>query len=69
MPYTVQGYETRAQECVELASQAKDALVRMELLKIRQTYLNIAERLRRQGFEVIAPDYRSPRGLQEMDRK
>ena len=51
MPYSVEGYEGRAQECVELASQAKDALVRMELLKLRQTYLNIAARLRQQGFE------------------
>lgn len=46
MPYSVEGYETRAQECVKLANQATDQLVQMELLKLRQTYLTIAERLR-----------------------
>jgi len=51
MPYSVQGYEARAEECVQLANQAGDQLIRMELLKLRQTYLNIAERLRLQGFE------------------
>ena len=51
MPYSVQGYEARAEECVHLANQANDQLVRMELLKLRQTYLNIAERLKQQGFE------------------
>jgi hypothetical protein len=54
MPYSVEGYESRAQECADLANRAKDSLVRMELLKLRQTYLNVAERLRRQGFESVA---------------
>ena len=53
MPYTVEGYENRAQECVRLASGTKDPMLRTELLKLRQTYLNVAERLRRQGFEVV----------------
>jgi len=53
MPYTVEGYEGRAQECVRLASGTKDPMVRTELLKLRQTYLTVAERLRRQGFEVV----------------
>ena len=53
MPYTVEGYEKRAEECVRLASDTKDPMLRTELLKLRQTYLNVAERLRRQGFEVI----------------
>jgi hypothetical protein len=52
MPYSVTGYESRAEECVQLANQASDQLIRMELLKLRQTYLNIAERLRQQGFEA-----------------
>ena len=51
MPYSIQGYEARAQECSHLANQATDQLVRMELLKLRQTYLHIAQSLRRQGFE------------------
>ena len=47
MVYTVEGYEARAQECVSLAIQAKDELIRRELLILRQTYLGIAERLRK----------------------
>ena len=56
MPYSVRGYQDRANECVKLANLAADQLVRMELLNLRQTYLNIAERLRKQGFELTAPD-------------
>jgi hypothetical protein len=52
MPYSIQGYETRAEECVRLANLASDQLIRSELLKLRQTYLHIAERLRQQGFET-----------------
>lgn len=59
MPYSVEGYADRADECVKLANLAQDAMVRMELLKLRQTYLNIAERLRRQGFEVAQQSCRS----------
>ncbi len=47
MPYSAAGYEARADECVRLANQAKDSLVQMELLKLRQTYLQIAQRLRK----------------------
>ena len=61
MPYSVQGYEGRARECVELAAKTKDALVRMELLKLRQTYLNVAERLRRIGFEVTSREHPAPK--------
>jgi len=50
MPYSVDGYEARARECVRLANQADDPMVRTELLKLRQTYLTIAARLRQQGF-------------------
>jgi hypothetical protein len=46
MPYSIDGYEIRAQECVKLANQATDQMVQIELLKLRQTYLTIAERLR-----------------------
>lgn len=51
MTYSVKGYDERALECVRLANQAKDPLIRGELLNLRQTYLNIAHRLRQQGFE------------------
>jgi hypothetical protein len=49
MTYTAEGYEKRAHECVVLANQAKDELVQRELLKLRQTYLTIAQRLRGGG--------------------
>ena len=52
VPYSVKGYEQRAQECVKFANLANDQLIRHELLKLRQTYLTIAKRLREQGFEV-----------------
>lgn len=55
MPYSVVGYRERADECVKLANLAVDQLVRRELLNLRQTYLNIAERLKQQGFELSAP--------------
>jgi hypothetical protein len=55
MPFSVAGYQERARECITLANQAKDQMIRVELLKLRQTYLNIAERLRRQGFETEYP--------------
>ncbi len=54
MTYSVAGYEERARECVRLANQAGDPLIRAELLKLRQTYLTIATRLRQQGFEERA---------------
>jgi len=47
MIYSADGYEERARECVQLANQAKDELIQRELLKLRQTYLTIADRLRK----------------------
>jgi len=44
--YSPQAYERRGEECVRLANQARDDLVQAELLKLRQTYLKIASRLR-----------------------
>ena len=52
MPYSVQGYEARGEECAALAKLATDELIRSEILRLRQSYLTIAERLRQQGFEV-----------------
>ena len=63
MPYSVEGYEDRAQECVRLAGDTKDPMLRTELLKLRQTYLTVAERLRRQGFEVVD----IPRARRQLD--
>ena len=59
MTYSVKGYEERARECVKIANQATDPLIRGELLKLRQTYLNIAERLRQQGFGEDASSSKS----------
>ena len=45
-PYSPHGYEARADQCLDLARQAKDKLIRMELMKLRRTYLAIAQRLK-----------------------
>jgi hypothetical protein len=46
MAYSADEYEGRAGECVTLANGTRDPLIQMELLKLRQTYLKIAQRLR-----------------------
>jgi hypothetical protein len=43
--YSARGYAARAQECTVLANQARDEMIQMELLKLRQTFLKIARRL------------------------
>jgi hypothetical protein len=45
MPYSVETYIVRAEECVRLANLAVDDLIRSELLTLRQSYLRTAERL------------------------
>jgi hypothetical protein len=52
VPYSIKGYEDRAAECVRLANQTGDALISSELLKLRQSYLRIAERLREQRSDI-----------------
>lgn len=47
MPYSVEGYLVRAEECVRLANLTKDDMIQRKLLELRQTYLKIAESLRR----------------------
>ena len=44
--YQPDDYRKRADECARLANQASDDLIQRELLKLRQTYLQIADRLR-----------------------
>ena len=46
MPYSANGYIRRAEECVRLANLTKDEMLSAELLKLRQSYLTIAERLK-----------------------
>lgn len=55
MLYGPAGYEARAQECARLANQAMDRMVQMELLRLRQTYLAIADRLHRQSAANTPP--------------
>ena len=45
--YSAQGYSARAQECALLANLAQDEMIQKELLKLRQSFLKIARRLRR----------------------
>lgn len=59
VPYSIEGYEDRAHECVRLANDTADQMVRGELLKLRQTYLTIAARLRSQGFETDGRERRA----------
>jgi hypothetical protein len=47
MAYSASGYHARAEECVRLANLAVDELIRKELLTLRQSYLQTAERLQR----------------------
>jgi hypothetical protein len=49
MSYSVEDYEMRAEECVRLANATKDELIQMELLKLRQVYLQVARRLKQPG--------------------
>jgi hypothetical protein len=47
MVYTAASFIARAEECVRLAALARDDLVRHELLRLRESYLQTAERLER----------------------
>ena len=45
MIYSANAYMVRAEECVRLANIATDDLIRRELLMLRQSYLQTADRL------------------------
>ncbi|MGO8865187.1 MAG: hypothetical protein ACLQME_01675 [Alphaproteobacteria bacterium] len=47
MPYSVDGYLARAEECARLANLTKDDMIQRKLLELRQTYLKIAESLKK----------------------
>ena len=53
MPQSVEGYEARATECAWLARLTADALIRAELLNLRQSCLRFANRLHSQRFEDV----------------
>ena len=46
VPYSADGYDGRAKECVRLANMASDEMIQRELLSLRQTYLRMAAELR-----------------------
>lgn len=52
MPYSPAGYAARAEECVRLANLTKDPMLSAELLKLRQSYITIADRLTQRADEV-----------------
>ncbi len=49
MPYTATSYEVCAEKCVKLANLAINQVVRADILKLRQSYLHSAQRLRATG--------------------
>lgn len=46
MSYNVEGFQSRADECVRLANLSKDQMIQRELLTLRQVYLKAADKLR-----------------------
>lgn len=53
MPYTALGYAGRAAECARLAALTADEMLQQELLRLRQTYLRLAEKLGLPMHEAI----------------
>lgn len=45
MPYTAMGYAKRAAECARLSAMTADSMLQEELLRLRQTYLRLSEKL------------------------
>lgn len=45
MPYSAEGYRKRAEECVRLAHMANDDMIRASILRLRQSYLEVARNL------------------------
>ena len=43
MTYSPQGYLARADECVRLANLTKDEMLQTAILRLRQSYLQVAE--------------------------
>jgi hypothetical protein len=62
MPYTAEGYARRAAECTRLAALTADDKLQQELLRMRQSYLRLAEKLGLPMHEAIAISRRVMRG-------
>ena len=60
MPYTALGYARRAAECARVASLSTDAMVQQELLRLRQTYLRVAEKLGMPLAEAVTVSASTP---------
>jgi hypothetical protein len=54
MPHSATAYAKRAEECVRLANLTADEFLQAELLRLRQSYLRIAEKLGMPLVEAIA---------------
>jgi hypothetical protein len=46
MAFSIAGFEARAKECIRLANLTGDEYLKRELLSLRQSYLDVADRLR-----------------------
>ena len=55
MPYSEAGYLARAAECVRLANFTKDEMISSAILRLRQSYLEVAKRL-----AILDPPKRPP---------
>lgn len=53
MPYTARGYAKRAAECARLSAMTADSMLQQELLRLRQTYLRLSEKLGLPMHEAI----------------
>ncbi len=53
MPHSAMGYAKRAAECARLANLTLDEMLQSELLRLRQTYLRVAETLGMPMHEAI----------------
>lgn len=62
MPYTAEGYARRAAECARLAALTSDDMLQQELLRMRQSYLRLAEKLGMPMHEAIAISRRMAQG-------
>jgi len=45
MPFSLKGYRVRAEDCVRLANSTTDEMLRLAILRLRQSYLEYAAQL------------------------
>jgi hypothetical protein len=54
VPFSAEGYRVRAEECLRLASDTADQLIRSELLNLARLYARLAHAMETAGREEIA---------------